>query len=68
MALAMTFEFILGQLPEASKNFYSKIFIVKAVLCFSPYTNLKKIAKTTDANASGQFGCLIGMRYDWEII
>ena len=37
--------------------------IFKAVLCFSPYTNLKKIAKTVDANAAGQIGCLNGMRY-----
>ena len=36
--------------------------VVKAIRCFSPYTNLKKIAKTTDTNASGQLGCLNGMR------
>ena len=40
----------------------AKPLAVKAVLCFSPYSNLKGIAKTTDTNASGQIGCLNGMR------
>ena len=39
-----------------------KHIIVKVLFCFSPYTNLKKIMKTVDANVVGQIGCLNGMR------
>jgi len=39
-----------------------KPLLARVVLCFSPYSNLKGIAKTTDTNASGQIGCLNGMR------
>ena len=59
MGLATVLEvvnaFLLPQ--DATKPIY-----VKAVLSFSPYTNLKGIAKTTDSNASGKLGCLDGMR------
>ena len=41
-----------------------KPLLARVVLCFSPYSNLKGIAKTTDTNASGQIGCLNGMRQD----
>ena len=56
MLLALVLELFLN-----SSDLKKTIF--KAVLCFSPYTNLKKIAKTVDANAAGQIGCLNGMRY-----
>ena len=51
------FGFLLFQ-----KSSGPKPILVKAVLCFSPYINLKKILKTVDANAVGQIGCLTGMR------
>ena len=53
--LEVVYAFLLPQ--DATKPIY-----VKAVLCFSPYTNLKGIAKTTDSNAAGKIGCLDGMR------
>ena len=59
MAVAMFLDFICIKQPGGIDS----LIIVKAVRCFSPYTNLKKIAKTTDSNASGQLGCLNGMRY-----
>ena len=62
MALALVLEFIIGLGPNAPRSLFAESIISKAVLCFSPYTNLKKIAKTVDANAVGQIGCLNGMR------
>ena len=59
MAMALFLDFIYQENKPAA----SVALIVKAIRCFSPYTNLKKIAKTTDTNASGQLGCLNGMRY-----
>ena len=53
--LEIVYAFLLPQ--DATKPIY-----VKAVLSFSPYANLKGIAKTTDSNASGKLGCLDGMR------
>ena len=62
MMLALVLELFLNLGPSwLSRDLKKTIF--KAVLCFSPYTNLKKIAKTVDANAAGQIGCLNGMRY-----
>ena len=58
MAVALVLDFICLKEPGGLDSFT----IVKAFRCFSPYTNLKKIAKTTDTNASGQLGCLNGMR------
>ena len=46
--------------PVATKPFFAKF-----ILCFSPYSNLKGIAKTSDTNAGGQIGCLNGMRSDF---
>ena len=62
MALALVLEFIIGLGPNVPNSLFAESIIVKAVLCFSPYTNLKKISKTVDANAVGQIGCLNGMR------
>ena len=59
MLLALGLELFLHLGP--SRDLKNTIF--KAVLCFSPYTNLRKIVKTVDANAAGQIGCLNGMRY-----
>ena len=61
MVLAMLLEIAYSYfLPQDT----SKPLLVKAVLCFSPYSNIKEIAKTTDTNALGQIGCLNGMRQD----
>ena len=62
MAMALVLELIFGLVPIAPKSLFEDTLIVKAILCFSPYTNVKKIAKTVDANAVGQIGCLNGMR------
>ena len=71
MGFALVLDFIYTNKPDANTIYANHMapympspdaFIVKVVRCFSPYTNLKKIAKTTDTNASGQIGCFNGMR------
>ena len=61
MGVALILELVYTVLlqPDATKP-----FLVKVVLCFSPYSNLKGIAKTSDTNAGGQIGCLNGMRLE----
>ena len=60
LALIVDLAYSLFLQPDATKPFF-----VKLILCFSPYSNLKGIAKTTDTNAGGQIGCLNGMRHDF---
>ena len=60
LALIVDLAYSLFLQPDATKPFF-----VKLILCFSPYSNLKGIAKTTDTNAGGQIGCLVGMRHDF---
>ena len=67
MVVAIIFLMVFGMFLEIAYSYFlpqdkAKPFFVKAVLCFSPYSNIKGIAKTTDTNASGQIGCLNGMR------
>ena len=61
MVLALSME-LFYNLGQCRTMLDPKHFLVKAVLCFSPYTNLRKVLKTVDANAVGQIGCLNGMR------
>ena len=58
MIVALIVEIVLAYLPNVQKT-----LLVKAIICFSPYTNLRAIAKTIDSNAAGQIGCLNGMRF-----
>ena len=58
MIVALTVEIVWGYLPKVHKP-----LLIKAIICFSPYTNLRAIAKTIDSNAAGQIGCLNGMRF-----
>lgn len=59
MILSLSMELFYYIMQETA---LPKPILVKAVFCFSPYINLKKIIKTVDANAVGQVGCLTGMR------
>ena len=58
MVVALIVEIVWVYLPDVQKP-----VLVKAIICFSPYTNLRAIAKTIDSNAAGQIGCLNGMRF-----
>ena len=58
MVVALIVEIVWVFLPDVQKP-----LLVKAIICFSPYTNLRAIAKTIDSNAAGQIGCLNGMRF-----
>ena len=59
MGLALIIELVYSYLLPPNKP---KPLYVKVLLCFSPYANIKGIAKTIDANAAGQIGCLNGIR------
>ena len=61
MGLALIVELLYSYIFQPNMK---KPLFVKAVICFSPYTNIKGLAKTIDANAAGQIGCLNGIRYE----
>lgn len=64
MGLALIVELLYSYIFRTNTN---KPLLVKAIICFSPYTNLKGVAKTIDANAAGQIGCLNGIRQEHDI-